>query len=308
MRLDRALAEELEGVHSRSSLARLIREGRVRLGGRLAKPAAEVHGGEVVVLEIPDPAPSDLEAEDLAVPILYEDSWLAVVEKPPGMVTHPAGRRRTGTLVNALLHQVKDLSGIGGVLRPGIVHRLDEGTSGLLVVAKNDEAHRRLAAQLKERTLRRTYEALAWGRVEPTRFEIAAPIGRHPRDRKRMAVVPGGKEALSRVRVLRAGDLATHVEVTLATGRTHQIRVHLSHRGHPIVGDPRYGGRRRALRRLPKSAEPAARRLLDSLSRPALHAVRLELRHPASGEVLGFASPLPQDIRTALALAFPAAR
>jgi 23S rRNA pseudouridine1911/1915/1917 synthase len=221
------------------------------------------------------------------------------------MVTHPAGSRRAGTLVNALLHQVKDLSGIGGVLRPGIVHRLDEGTSGLLVVAKSDEAHRRLATQLKERRLRRTYEALAWGRVEPSRFEIEAPIARHPRDRKRMAVVATGKEALSRVRVLRATDLATHVEVELATGRTHQIRVHLSHRGHPIVGDARYGGRRRALRHLPKWVEPTARRLLDSLSRPALHAARLSLRHPASGEVLEFASPLPDDIRAALAVAFP---
>jgi 23S rRNA pseudouridine1911/1915/1917 synthase len=141
--------------------------------------------------------------------------------------------------------------------------------------------------------------------VEPSRFEIEAPIARHPRDRKRMAVVATGKEALSRVRVLRATDLATHVEVELATGRTHQIRVHLSHRGHPIVGDARYGGRRRALRHLPKWVEPTARRLLDSLSRPALHAARLSLRHPASGEVLEFASPLPDDIRAALAVAFP---
>lgn len=258
-----------------------------------------------MVLELPDPTPSDLEPQDLSVPVLFEDSWLAVVEKPAGMVTHPAGPRRTGTLVNALLHQVKDLSGVGGVLRPGIVHRLDEGTSGLLVVAKSDEAHRRLASQLKERTLRRTYEALAWGRVGPSRFEIEAPIARHPRDRKRMAVVATGKEALSRVRVLRAGDLATHVEVELATGRTHQIRVHLSHRGHPIVGDARYGGRNRALRHLPKWAGPTARCLLDSLSRPALHAARLSLRHPASGEVLEFASPLPDDIRAALAVVFP---
>ncbi|HMB68286.1 MAG TPA: RluA family pseudouridine synthase [bacterium] len=301
-RLDRALARELTGAHSRSELARLIREGRVRIGGAPAKPATEVRGGDVVVIELPEPEPSDLIPEDLPVGVLWEDDRLAVVDKPAGMVTHPAGPLRTGTLVNALLFRLGGLSGVGGVLRPGIVHRLDKGTSGLLVVAKDDETHRRLADQLRDRTLSRTYDAIAWGRVAPRGFTVDAPIGRHPRDRKRMAVVEGGRAARSHVTVRSASDLASRLEVRLETGRTHQIRVHLRHQGHPIVGDGTYGGRRQSLRRVPAHLRGDAERLLGRIDRPALHSRKLELTHPFTGDRIRVESPPPADFRGLLDL------
>jgi 23S rRNA pseudouridine1911/1915/1917 synthase len=304
-RLDRTVAALLAGKHSRSEIARLIREGRVLVNGRKAKPSTPVHEGDRVEIEFPPPEPSHIPPEDLELSIVFEDEHLLVVDKPAGMVTHPAGSRTTGTLVNALLHRVRDLSGIGGVARPGIVHRLDKGTSGLLVVAKNDRTHRDLAGQLASRTLQRTYEALVWGRVTPGSFTIEGPIARDPRDRKRMAIVPGGKEAVSRVRVVRARDLASHLEVSLETGRTHQIRVHLKHRGHPLVGDAQYGGRRRFSRGFSAAARADADRLLAAIDRPALHARRLELIHPISGEKLSFDSALPEDFRRALEVCFP---
>jgi 23S rRNA pseudouridine1911/1915/1917 synthase len=279
---------------------RWIREGRLLVNGRAAKPSAEVREGDRIEVCIPEPVPSELCAEDLPIGILHEDEHLAVVNKPAGMVTHPAGALRTGTLVNALLHRIRDLSGVGGVLRPGIVHRLDKGTSGLLVVAKHDEAHRRLAAQLAARTLKRTYEAVAWGRVTPASFTIDAPIARHPRDRKRMAVVEGGKEARSHVKVLRSTEAASHLSVALETGRTHQIRVHLSWWGHPLVGDSQYGGRRRALRSQPAEVRKRSDALIRLISRPALHARRLELVHPFSGEELEFEIGPPEDFRRLL--------
>jgi 23S rRNA pseudouridine1911/1915/1917 synthase len=301
VRLDRALAEELAGVESRSSVARLIREGRVLLNGRPAKPSSEVVEGDTVTVDLPDPVPSDLPAEELPIGVVFEDEHFAVIDKPAGMVTHPAGTLRTGTLVNALLARFPGLSSVGGPLRPGIVHRLDKGTTGLLVVALDDEAHRRLSRQLAERTLSRTYEAVAWGKVTPGSFVIDAPIARHPRDRKRMAVVEGGKEARSRVTVVHAAEAASHLEVGLETGRTHQIRVHLRHYGHPLVGDSTYGGRRRAL----AAASPLARREADELvrmiDRPALHAARIRLQHPFSGAEIAFESPLPADLAALVA-------
>ena len=296
-RLDRTLADELGASHSRSEIARLIRSGLVLLDGRPAKVATEVQPGSVVTIDFPEPEPSDVPAEDLPLRIVYEDSFFLVVDKPAGMVTHPAGSLRSGTLVNALLHHVRDLSGIGGVLRPGIVHRLDKGTSGLLVVAKSDESHRELAGQLRDRTLHRIYEAVVWGKVTPTEFRIDAPIARHPRDRKRMAVVEGGKEARTEVRVLAATELASHLRLKLDTGRTHQIRVHLQHRGHPLVGDATYGGRRRTLRGTTAAVRRAADSMIAEISRPALHARRLELSHPDTGERLSFESLLPEDFR-----------
>lgn len=294
------LARQLEGVESRSSVARLIREGHVLLNGRPAKPRTIVNPGDEVLVDRPVAVPSDVPAEDLPLEIVFQDQWLAVVDKAAGMVTHPAGAVRTGTLVNALLHHVGDLSGIGGVLRPGIVHRLDKGTTGLLVVAKDDESHRRLSAQLVSRRLKRLYEAVAWGRVQPDEFDVDAPIARHPRDRKRMAVVEGGKEARSHVRVRSADDLASHLDVELDTGRTHQIRVHLRHRGHPLVGDSTYGGRRRSVRGASAGVRRAADRLVDLIDRPALHARELRLEHPSTGEPMVFESPRPADIQRVL--------
>jgi 23S rRNA pseudouridine1911/1915/1917 synthase len=301
-RLDQALAAELRGRHTRSEIRRLIRAGRVTIEGRPAKPSTEVQGGEAVTLDMPPPEPSDVLAEDLDLRIVWQDEHLAVVDKPAGMVTHPAGSLRRGTLVNALLWKIRDLSSVGGALRPGIVHRLDQGTSGLLVVAKHDECHRRLTAQLAARTLKRTYEAVAWGRVAPESFVIDAPIGRHPRDRKRMAVVDGGREARSHVRVITATEMASHLEVSLETGRTHQIRVHLLHRGHPLVGDAQYGGRRRSVRRVPRAARSRADRLLEAIERQALHARALALTHPVTEERLTFESPRPADLEAVIRL------
>ena len=294
-RLDRALADILEGRESRSSIARLIRAGKVRVNGRIAKPSIEVGAGDAIEVEIEPPASPEFVPEDLAIRIAYEDDFLAVVDKPAGMSTHPAGAMRTGTLVNALLHRMRGLSNVGGAMRPGIVHRLDKGTSGLLVVAKDDETHRRLARAVATREVHRIYEAVAWGRV-PARCTIDAPLARHPRDRKRMAVVARGKSARTHVRAIRREEVASHVEVRLETGRTHQIRVHLAHRGHPIVGDPVYGGRRRAL----ADASPHVRRQAEALARlidrPALHSRRLEFIHPVTGEELALESPLPHDM------------
>ncbi len=298
-RLDRALAQALIGEHSRTAVARWIREGRVRIAGVPAKPSQLVGAGDEIVVEIPEPLPVDLAAEPLALPILHEDEWLLVVDKPAGMSTHPAGPLRSGTLVNALLHHVRSLSEVGGALRPGIVHRLDKGTSGLLVVAKTDEAHRRLARLIRERNVSRIYEALAWGAVRPRTFTVDAPIGRHPRDRKRMAVVERGKEARSHARVLESWAIASRLEVTLETGRTHQIRVHLAHRGHPVVGDATYGGRRVPARVSPGLRERAVR-VAAAIGRPALHARELRFAHPFSNAPLAFVSPPPADFAGAL--------
>lgn len=299
-RLDRVLAELLAGEESRTSIARLIRAGLVRVNGRPARPAQEVADGDAVELEADASTAETLAAEDLPLGIAWEDDRFAVVDKPAGMRTHPAGPIRTGTLVNALLHRWRTLSSVGGPARPGIVHRLDKGTSGLLVVAKDDEAHRRLAAALAARGIHRTYEAVCWGRLAGA-MTIDAPIGRHQRDRKRMAVITRGKEARTHVRALRAGEAASHIEVRLDTGRTHQIRVHLAHRNHPLVGDPAYGGRRRAL----VGASGEAMRLADDLSRmidrPALHARRLEFAHPFDGTPIAVESPLPADMAALIA-------
>lgn len=299
-RLDRALAEELPAV-SRTVTQRWIHEGRVLLNGRIAKAAALVQGGEEIVLDLPPPEPVDLVAENIALSIVFEDEALLIVDKPAGISVHPAGPIRQGTLVNALLHHVRSLSTLGGDLRPGIVHRLDKGTSGLLVVAKSNDAHRRLAKDLAQRKISRIYEALVWGTVRPSSFTIDAPIGRHPQDRKRMAVVERGKPARSHVRILDCRALASHVEVSLETGRTHQIRVHLAHRGYPVIGDATYGGRKKRIHAGAEMRDRAAR-ILAAVSRPALHARELRLAHPFTGEPMAFTSPLPEDFARALAI------
>jgi len=299
-RLDRALAEELSAV-SRTVTQRWIHEGRVLLNGRPAKAAALVQGGEEIVLDLPPPEPIELSAEDVPLDILFEDDAFLIVNKPAGMSTHPAGPIRSGTLVNALLHHVRSLSGVGGDLRPGIVHRLDKGTSGLLVVAKTDDAHRRLAKELAQRKISRIYEAIVWGTVQLSSFTIDAPVGRHPQDRKRMAVVERGKPARTHIRILESTALASHLEVSLETGRTHQIRVHLAHRGYPVVGDATYGGRKRRIHAGVEMRDRAAR-LLAALPRPALHARELRLVHPFTGEPMAFRSPLPEDFAQGLAV------
>jgi len=307
-RVDRYLADAI-GTLSRSRVKALIEEGRAfRDGTPLREPAEPVRAGARYSLSIPPPAPAAPRPQAIPLAILFEDADIIVLDKPAGLVVHPAPGNPEGTLVNALLSHCADrLPGIGGERRPGIVHRLDKDTSGLMVVAKTEQALASLSAAFAARELERAYLALCWGLPAPAEGEIAGAIGRDPRERKRMAVrASGGKPALTRYRVLRSWLASVALlECRLATGRTHQIRVHLAHRGHPVVGDPLY------LRRLPASArrlpKEAQRRLLD-FPRQALHAARLGFRHPRSGAFLCFEAEPPPDMQDLLACLDAAAR
>ncbi len=288
LRLDVFLAGALP-VFSRSRLKALIVAGRVAAEGTpgpVTEPAAKTGAGQVYVVTVPAARPAVPQPQAIPIDVVYEDDDLIVIDKPAGLVVHPAPGHPDGTLVNALLaHCPASLSGIGGVTRPGIVHRLDKGTSGMMVVAKNDSTHRHLAGQLEERKLTRAYKALVWGVPKPREGEIAGAIGRNPANRKKMAVVEkGGKPALTWYRVLKpAGAKASLVECRLATGRTHQIRVHMADRGHPVVGDPLYGGG--SGQRL-KDAPETIRQGLGVLNNQALHSYLIEFIHPSSGKVL----------------------
>jgi 23S rRNA pseudouridine1911/1915/1917 synthase len=273
-------------------------EGAVRLGGRPARPSLRLRGGEDVTVELPDPVAATPEPEDVPLTIVHEDARLLVVDKPAGMTVHPGSGRRSGTLVNALLHHVRDLSGVGGVLRPGIVHRLDRGTSGLMVVAKDDETHRALSAQFASRGVEKEYLAIVQGVPRARQGVIEAAIGRDPVHRKKMSVrAPRGRAARSAYTVVEVLDGAALLRVRIHTGRTHQIRVHLASLGHPVAGDATYGGTR-----TPSSRRAAARTALEGLQRPALHAARLAFTHPATGERLEFESRLPPDLQDLLPL------
>jgi 23S rRNA pseudouridine1911/1915/1917 synthase len=294
-RLDVFLTSVLSG-HSRSQVQRLIKDGHVLVGGREAKANQPVKAGQEIAVDIPAPIDPIPQPEALPLPIVYQDSDLIVVDKPAGMVVHPAAGHDSGTLVNALLHHVDDLSGIGGEKRPGIVHRLDRGTSGLLVAAKNDAAHEELSRQFREREVEKEYIALVWGEVMAGR-RIDAPIGRDPANRKKMSSEPArvrrSREAVTRiVRAEHFGRVVTLAQVAIHTGRTHQIRVHLSAIGHPIVGDPLYGGVHRRV--------PGDIRAVTHLDRPFLHAARLAFKHPSDGRRMEFESALPDDLQRVL--------
>jgi 23S rRNA pseudouridine1911/1915/1917 synthase len=287
LRLDVFLARQVPDA-SRSAVARWVRVGAVRVTGRAAKPGLLLRAGDEVVCVPPAPVPARAQAEDLPIRIRFEDEHLAIVDKPAGMVTHPSPGHPGRTLVNALLHHLRSLSGIGGELRPGIVHRLDRDTSGLLLVAKHDAVHRALAEAIRARTVRRSYDAVVWGAPVRDRFSVAAALGRDPRHRRRFAVVPrGGKPAATHGEVLRRFHEFTLLRLSLETGRTHQIRLHCRHLDLPVVGDRTYG----------RAGE--ARRLLQlGLPRPGrqlLHARRLELIHPVTGQALACESPWPED-------------
>jgi 23S rRNA pseudouridine1911/1915/1917 synthase len=289
VRLDRFLASLLGG-QSRSQIQRLIKEGRVEVAGRGAKANQPVKEGQVVTVEIPPAAEAVPAPEALPLPIVYQDADLIVVDKPAGMVVHPAAGHDSGTLVNALLHHVTDLSGIGGERRPGIVHRLDRGTSGLMVVAKHDAAHEELSRQFRDREVEKEYVALVWGTVHAGR-RIDEPIGRDPSNRKKMSArARRSREAVTRIVGAEPfGHVLTLARVAIHTGRTHQIRVHLSAIGHPIVGDPLYGGVHRRV--------PGDLRAVTHLERPFLHAARLAFTHPADGRRMEFSSELPVDLQ-----------
>ena len=283
---------------SRSQIKRLIERGEVQVGGRKAKAALRLRENDAVTLTLPEPQKLELEVQAIPLEVLYEDRHLIVVDKPAGLVVHPGAGNYSGTLVNALLHRCPDLAGIGGVLRPGIVHRLDKDTSGVLVAAKDDLAHRFLAEQFKKHTAKREYVGIVFGQL-PEEGQIAASIGRHPTHRKKMSARSRkGREARTHWRVRERFRSFNLAEFRLETGRTHQIRVHLSSIGHPILGDPLYGGRSRLT-----SIEPQAlRQGLQKLRRQALHAVCLGFIHPVTKEFMEFSSPLPQDLEEALSL------
>jgi len=295
VRLDVWLARRLPNL-SRARLQALIAEGHVRVDGSAARSSTRLGPGQAIAVREPAPVPAEPQPEDIPLSVVHEDPQLIVVDKPAGLVVHPGAGTHDGTLVNALLRYVTDLSGVGGVLRPGIVHRLDRGTSGLLVVAKDDQTHRSLVRQFSSRRVEKEYLVLVHGTPGTRTGEITASIGRHPVHRKKMATdVPRGREARTSWTVEERFDGASLLRVRIHTGRTHQIRVHLASMGHPVVGDATYGGSR-----TPSSRRPAARRALESLDRPALHAARLAFTHPRSEERVEFVSPLPTDLASLL--------
>lgn len=278
-RLDAFLASSLDGL-TRSQATRLIESGEVAVDGRAVSKSYKLAGGEDIAVTLPEPEPVEAVPQDIPLDVVYEDADVIVVNKPSGMVVHPAPGHLDGTLVNALLyHCAGTLSGIGGALRPGIVHRIDRDTSGLIIAAKNDAAHQYLSAQLADHTLARTYECIVVGALREDRGTVDAPIARHPTDRKRMAVVAGGREAVTHWEVIARYPGYTHVRCRLETGRTHQIRVHMAYIGHPILGDTVYG----------------AKKEVPGLTGQCLHAVGLRFLHPRTHEVVELSCPLPDE-------------
>jgi 23S rRNA pseudouridine1911/1915/1917 synthase len=281
-RLDQFLRAAMP-ERSRAFLQKLIEDGAVLVNGRASKPSHKIMAGDEVAVEVPLPRPLDALPEAIPLNVLYEDDDLIVINKPAGMVVHPAAGNFTGTLVNALLHHCRgQLAGIGGVQRPGIVHRLDKGTSGCIVVAKTDAAHQSLVAQFKARCVKKIYRAVGWGRLARLTGKIETVIGRSGRDRKKMsATARRGRPSLTEYRVLKQQADVALVELTLHTGRTHQIRVHMAHLGHPLVGDATYGRSRSTI----------------SVERPLLHAYKLCFTHPRTGELMEFTAPMPADFK-----------
>ncbi len=291
VRLDVFLARRLPAL-SRARIQAVIAAAGAAVDGRTARPSHRLKAGASVSVVLPDPEPAEPAPEDIPLRVLHEDAHLLVVDKPAGLVVHPGAGAASGTLVNALLHHVRDLSGIGGVLRPGIVHRLDKGTSGLILVAKDDATHRALARQFAQRSVRKEYQAVVLGVPTRAQGEIDRPIGRDPVHRRRRAVdAPRARAARTSYATRERLDGAALLDVRIHTGRTHQIRVHLACIGHPVAGDDTYGGRR-----APSSRSARAREALHALARPALHAARLSFDHPATGEAITAESPLPPDL------------
>ena len=304
-RLDVYLTEQLPGV-SRANIQKLISKGHITVNSSAARASYKVQPHDVIKVTRPPPESADIKAEEIPLDVVFEDDQILVINKPKGMVVHPAPGSRQGTLVNAILAYSDDLSGIGGVERPGIVHRLDKDTTGLLVVAKTDAAHASLQQQIQERTAERRYMALVWGETEFNEAVVEAPIGRHPTDRQKMAVIRdtarySARQAVTSLTVIERFRGFTLLEAKLDTGRTHQIRVHCSFIGHPVVGDPTYGGRKRSLPSIfNKLEQREIVQLIDALRGQALHAFSLSFDHPTTGERLHFEVPVPDDMQALL--------
>jgi 23S rRNA pseudouridine1911/1915/1917 synthase len=288
-RLDRHVASHLDV--SRNQVQQWIAGGRVRLNGKAARPAIAIAGGDLVECEPPEPREERVRPERGDLSVLYEDRDLVVIDKPAGLIVHPGAGRTTGTLAHRLLDRYPEMAGVGGPGRPGIVHRLDQGTSGLLVVARTPGSYARLARAFAAREIAKLYLGIAYGAPSPSTGTIEAPIGRHPQRRKEMTVRSGGRSARTDYRTLAARAGLSLLELDLATGRTHQIRVHLKHVGHPLVGDPVYGEAR--WKGFPRPVQAPLR----DFPRPALHAWRLAFQHPGTGEPLACEAPVPEDLR-----------
>lgn len=283
-RIDKYISEKLDLTRSR--IQKLIDDGMVSINGKTAKSSAKVNEGEILTVEIPELKPLEIVSEEIPLNILYDDDDVLVIDKPKGMVVHPANGNYTGTLVNAIMAKYKDnLSGINGVIRPGIVHRIDKDTSGVLVIAKNDKAHLKLAEQLKEHSMTRVYVAVVRGKLKNSVGTIDAPIGRNPKDRKKMGVVANGKRAVTHYKVIKELDDCSIIEVRLETGRTHQIRVHMAYIGHPLLGDNVYSNGKNKY----------------GFVGQALHAKILGFIHPSTGEYMEFSSKLPEEFEKLLA-------
>ncbi len=286
VRIDRYISGQVSEL-SRSRIQQLIKDGHVLLNNETVKRVGEkVKNGDHILIHLPPPEPSEVLPEAISLDVLYEDEHFVAVNKPVGMTVHPTERIKTGTLVNALLYHIKNLSGIGGVLRPGIVHRLDRVTSGVLLVAKHDEAHRKISEQFKARQTKKIYNAIVHGSTSRLTGTVDQPIGRHPSDRKRMAIRPDGRKSVTRYKILREGLGGLFVEVYPVTGRTHQIRVHLKHVGLPIVGDSIYNTRK-------YMGRGELERIFESYPGIALHARSLKFEHPMTGNIIQVETPLP---------------
>lgn len=300
-RLDLFLTNQLAGI-TRARIKTLIDNGKVTVDGEITKAGYLVRPGERIIVCFPIYEPVNIEPEEIPLDILYEDEHLLLVNKPAGMVVHPAFANLRGTLVNALLAHCRNLSAVGGESRPGLVHRLDKDTSGLLVVAKNDAAHLALSKQLSERKMEREYRAIAWGHLQQKSGRIEAALLRNPKDRLRMMIHPDGKAAITHYQVLNEFPLTSYVQLNLETGRTHQIRVHLASIGHPVFSDATYGGRTKQLAGLNQANTQFAMNLLKQFPRQMLHARTLAFIHPATKELMRFSAPLPADMLELLAL------
>lgn len=300
-RLDRFLSSKFPDI-TRSHLQQLIVNQHVRVNEKSVKTGYSLRSGDVVNIHIPESEPSYLEPENIPLDIVHEDNDLLVINKPAGLIVHPGAGHKTGTLVNALLYHCRDLSGINGVMRPGIVHRLDRYTSGLMVVAKNDQSHVFLTRQFETREIVRTYYALIWGVPAEKSGRIETLIDRSHRDRKKMSVSAArGREAITNYEMLDEFEYFSVLKLSLLTGRTHQIRVHLNYINHPVFGDPEYNGRGSQLNRLPSNRQKFVSHVLKNIQRQALHARELSFIHPTGGQRVSFTSEIPEDITGSIA-------
>jgi 23S rRNA pseudouridine1911/1915/1917 synthase len=299
-RLDIFCAHKIEGL-SRSYFTKLAASGNITINGKTAKASHKVKPGEQVIIKIISPPPIEATPEDIPLNIVFEDEYLMVIDKPAGMVCHPAAGNYTGTLINAVLHHFAGLKNFDDKLRPGLVHRLDKDTSGLLVVAKTEQTLAKLQSALKARDIERTYTAVVWGKMPSTKGEIDLPLGRAPDDRKKMKVFgKGQRQALTFYEVQKKYSVGELLQIRLGTGRTHQIRVHLAYFGNPVIGDPTYGGRAKAVLKLSAKDRRLGMSILGVISRQALHATKLRFDHPITGRTMSFDSELPKDIQAVI--------